>query len=109
MTPATLTEVLERLRRLTDPEAARPLTDGELLERFVAGREEAAFSALMERHGRMVWAVCCRVLHDRHQAEDAFQATFLVLVRRAGSVRKRESVGSFLHGVAYRAAMKARA
>ncbi len=109
MTPATLSEVLRRLRGLADAQGVRELSDGELLERFTARRDEAAFAALMQRHGPMVWGVCLRVLHDAHRAEDAFQATFLVLVRKAGSVRKRGSVGSWLYGVAYRAAVKARA
>jgi RNA polymerase sigma factor (sigma-70 family) len=108
MTPATLNEVLRHLRRLTDAQGVRDLTDGELLERFHDRREEVAFAALVERHGPLVWGVCRRVLHDPHLAEDAFQATFLVLVRRAGSIRKHGSVGSWLHGVAYRVAVKAR-
>src|SRR5262249_26989691 len=85
------------------------LTDGDLLERFLTRREEAAFALLVQRHGPMVLGVCRRVLHDRHTAEDAFQATFLILVRRATSIRKHESVGSWLHGVARRVAVKARA
>jgi RNA polymerase sigma factor (sigma-70 family) len=108
MTPGTLNEVLRHLRRLTDAEGVRELTDGELLERFHRRREEVAFAALVERHGPLVWGVCRRVLHDAHLAEDAFQATFVVLVRRAGSIRKHGSVGSWLHGVAYRVAVKAR-
>jgi RNA polymerase sigma factor (sigma-70 family) len=108
MTPGTLNEVLRHLRRLTDAQGVRELTDGELLQRFRGGREEAAFAALVERHGPLVWGVCRRVLHDAHLAEDAFQATFLVLARKAGSIRKQGSLGSWLHGVAYRVAVKAR-
>jgi RNA polymerase sigma factor (sigma-70 family) len=84
-------------------------TDGQLLERFVTGHDEAAFEALVQRHGPLVLGVCRRILSDPHDAEDAFQATFLVLVRKAGSIGKRESVGSWLYGVALRTARKARA
>ena len=84
-------------------------TDGQLLERFVARGEEPAFAALMQRHGPMVFDVCRRVLNDAHEAEDAFQATFLVLVRKAGSIGRPELLGHWLYGVAYRTALKARA
>jgi RNA polymerase sigma factor (sigma-70 family) len=84
------------------------LPDGELLQRFAAGRDEDAFAALVRRHGPMVLRVCRRVLHNGHDAEDVFQATFFVLSRKAGSLHRRESVGCFLHGVAYRLALKAR-
>jgi RNA polymerase sigma factor (sigma-70 family) len=99
--------VLRHLRQLMGRTAAASVTDGELLTRFVARREEAAFTTLMERHGGMVLGVCRRLL-DHHDAEDVFQATFLVLVRKAIAIRKHESVGSWLHGVAYRLAAKAR-
>jgi RNA polymerase sigma factor (sigma-70 family) len=88
------------------------LTDGQLLERFVAGRDESAeagFAALVERHGPMVLRVCRQILGDEHDAEDAFQATFLILARRAGAVRKRESVASWLYGIAHRVARRSRA
>jgi RNA polymerase sigma factor (sigma-70 family) len=85
------------------------LTDGQLLGRFIADREEAAFAALVRRHGPMVLGVCRRLLRHAQDAEDAFQATFLVLARKAASVIKRESVPSFLYGVAYRTALRARA
>jgi RNA polymerase sigma factor (sigma-70 family) len=108
MTPGTLKLVLDHLRVLSDAEGMRELADCELLERFHNQRDEVAFAALVERHASLVWGVCRRVLHDPHQSEDAFQATFLVLVRRAGSIRRQDSVGSFLHGVAYRVSLKAR-
>jgi RNA polymerase sigma factor (sigma-70 family) len=88
------------------------LTDGQLLERFAAGHGEAAelaFSALVERHGPMVLRVCRAALRDEHAARDAFQETFLVLVRRTGSVRVGDSLGPWLYGVARRVASRARA
>jgi RNA polymerase sigma factor (sigma-70 family) len=97
------------LRRLLPPAGLAALTDRQLLERFAAGRDEAAFAALVERHGRLVLGVCRRLLGDLHEAEDVFQATFLVLARKPGAVRRRDAVGSFLHGVAARLARKARA
>jgi RNA polymerase sigma factor (sigma-70 family) len=85
------------------------LTDGQLLDRFVAQREGAVFEALVHRHGPMVWGVCRRVLRDHHDAEDAFQATFLVLAGKASTVRPREKLGNWLYGVAYQTAIRARA
>src|SRR5262245_1029724 len=88
------------------------LSDRELLDRFLARRDEVselAFAALVERHGPMVLGVCRRFLVDPHEAEDAFQATFLVLVRKAGSIRVEGSVGRWLFGVATRVASRARA
>ncbi|MDR3622863.1 MAG: sigma-70 family RNA polymerase sigma factor [Paludisphaera borealis] len=84
------------------------LSDGQLVERYVARREEAVFEAIVERHGPMVWGVCRRVLRDHHDAEDAFQATFLVLARKASSIMPREMVGNWLHGVACQTAARAR-
>jgi len=84
------------------------LDDRLLLERFVATGDAAAFAALVQRHGPMVMGVCRRLLHDAHEAEDAFQATFLVLVHKARSVGRPELLGPWLHGVAYRTAARAR-
>jgi RNA polymerase sigma factor (sigma-70 family) len=83
-------------------------TDRQLLERFVLHRDEIAFESLVRCHGPMVFGVCRRVLGNVHDAEDAFQVTFLILARKAASLRQRGAVGSFLHGVAYRAAMQAK-
>jgi RNA polymerase sigma factor (sigma-70 family) len=95
------------LRHLLGADPAGDLTDADLLERFAARRDEAAFAELVARHGPKVFAVCRRVLGHHHLAEDAFQATFLVLARRARSVRPRSAVGGFLYGVARRAALEA--
>jgi RNA polymerase sigma factor (sigma-70 family) len=104
-----LTQVLQHLRRAARLPDTENLTDGQLLEHFIRHRDEAAVTALVRRHGPMVWGVCRRLLGDHHHAEDAFQATFLVLVRRAAAVRPREAVGNWLYGVAYQTARKARA
>jgi RNA polymerase sigma factor (sigma-70 family) len=84
-------------------------TDAALLEAYVARQDETAFEALLRRHGPMVFGVCRRVLHNQADAEDAFQATFLVLVRKASSIRSRATVGNWLYGVAHNTALKAKA
>jgi RNA polymerase sigma factor (sigma-70 family) len=88
--------------------ASETVSDRQLLDRFTARRDEAAFAALVHRHGPLVLSVCRRMLGSRHDAEDALQATFLILARRAGSIRKKTSLGSWLHGVAMRVAFNLR-
>ncbi len=102
-----LSKVLQHLQHLLAPPGG-DRTDGELLARFVASRDEASFAALVRRHGPMVLAVGRRLLRHAQDAEDCFQATFMVLVRKAATV-KGESVGSWLYSVAYRTALEARA
>lgn len=101
--------ILQLFRRAASDPAARDCSDQELLRRFVAERDGAAFEAIVRRHGPMVRDVCRAVLGTCNDAEDAFQVTFLVLVRKAGSVRKAASLASWLHGVARRTALKAKA
>jgi RNA polymerase sigma factor (sigma-70 family) len=108
MPRSSATTVLHFLRRLIAVRGAGEATDGQLLARFRARHDEAAFAELMQRHGPMVFGVCRRVLSDANDAEDAFQATFLVLVKKAGSLGAPDSVGNWLYGVAYRTALKAR-
>jgi RNA polymerase sigma-70 factor (ECF subfamily) len=104
-----LGDVLDYLRRIAGPASADGLSDRELLRRFAARRDEGAFAQLVWRHGALVWAVCLRVLRHRQDAEDAFQATFLVLARKAPSVRWRADIGNWLYAVAVRTALKVRA
>ena len=96
-------------RRLGRDADAEDAFQAVFLAQFLAGRDEAAFAALVERHGPMVLGVCRRLLGSDADAEDAFQATFLTFASKASAIRKTESVGSWLHGVAYRTALKARA
>lgn len=97
------------IRHLHGPALPHDLSDGQLLDRFLARRDESAFELLVRRHGPMVLGVCRRVLRHTQDVEDAFQATFVVLVRRAHAVVPRENVANWLYGVAYRTALKARA
>jgi RNA polymerase sigma factor (sigma-70 family) len=108
MAAADLNKAVEHLCSVLGKPDAAGVTDGELLTRYVRQRDEAAFEALVRRHGPMVLGVCRRVLLDPHDAEDAFQATFLVLVRKAASIRSPGTVGNWLYGVAYRTAQYAR-
>src|SRR3954469_8139512 len=89
-------------------DTGRSACDQDLLARYLANREEAAFARLVERHGGTVWGVCRRVLHHTQDVEDAFQAVFLILARKAALIRKGEAVGSWLYRVAYRTALKAK-
>jgi RNA polymerase sigma factor (sigma-70 family) len=100
--------LLRCIRRLAAHSAPDDATDAALLGRFVAARDERAFTSLVDRHGPMVFHVCRRVLGDADDAEDAFQATFLVLARKAARVWPREALPAWLHGVARRVALKAR-
>jgi RNA polymerase sigma factor (sigma-70 family) len=107
-TPQTAA-LLHHLRQWAAGPWDDPHSDRELLQRFAAQRDEAAFAALVRRHGPMVLSVCRRILHQTQDAEDAFQATFLVLFRKAGSRFWRDSVGGWLHRVAARIALRLRA
>jgi RNA polymerase sigma factor (sigma-70 family) len=104
-------EAMRHLRTLFTTGATGAGCDAELVERIAAGGQAAsrAFEAVVERHGPMVWGVCRSILADRHAAEDAFQATFLVLARRAASLRLSSTLGGWLHGVAVTVARRARA
>src|SRR5262245_46880967 len=108
MATGPLDSVLRHIRRLAGGQAGDEASDGHLLKRFVSHRDEAAFAELVYRHGPVVWGVCRRMLHDSHLAEDAFQAAFLILVRKARSIGRPDRLGSWLYGVACRTAMKAR-
>jgi RNA polymerase sigma factor (sigma-70 family) len=99
--------LIDHLRRAVLLPDGVGLGDDELLGRFIEGHDEAAFAVLVNRHGPMVWGVCRRLLHE-HDAEDAFQATFFVLARKAASIRSKEMVGTWLYGVAHQTALQAR-
>jgi RNA polymerase sigma factor (sigma-70 family) len=109
MHSANLRAFIRHLRKVVHPDGEHELTDAELLERFVRSRDEAAFEALIRRHGAMVLGVCRRLLRSEQDVEDAFQATFLTLVRKAGFIRKRDAVASWLYKVTYRVALAAQA
>lgn len=104
-----LSEAIQHIRQALRPGDEAGLSDGQLLGCFVEQRDELALAEIVRRHGPMVWAVCRRILVNYHDAEDAFQATYLVLVRKAATVKPRELVGHWLYGVARQTAVRARA
>jgi RNA polymerase sigma factor (sigma-70 family) len=107
MTKAVTSNLLQVLRRVVDDQRARELPDQDLLQGFIDRHDEAAFLALLRRHGPMVLSVCRALLPNEADAEDAFQATFLIFAGKARAIRKTPSLGSWLHGVAYRTARQA--
>jgi DNA-directed RNA polymerase specialized sigma24 family protein len=108
MATRPLEQTLRYLRQIAAPADGSRL-DAELVERFVAAHDGAAFARLVERHGPLVLGVCRRVLHNHHDAEDAFQATFLVLARKARHIRRRDALAGWLFKVAYHLSVKLRA
>src|SRR6516165_352548 len=108
MATSQMSGVIQHLRRTMLLRGGAGLTDGQLLEDYLSRRDEAALAALVHRHGPMVWGVCRRLLGNHHDAEDAFQATFLVLVRKAASISSRALVANWLYGVAHQTALKAK-
>jgi RNA polymerase sigma factor (sigma-70 family) len=109
MTEAHPTPILHHIHHLIGSVPATALTDGELLERFLKDGDDTAVEVLVRRYGPLVFGVCRRVLHNTHTAEDAFQATFFVLIRKAPSLDRARPLGSYLYTVAYRLALRARA
>jgi len=109
MSSAQVGAVLRHIRKLALTPQDHELPDHQLLERFVLHQEESAFAALLQRHGPMVLSVCQSVLHNLHDAEDAFQAAFLLLAQKAGSIHRREAVSGWLYRVAYHLAVRAQA
>jgi RNA polymerase sigma factor (sigma-70 family) len=101
MSNVSLRAAVRHIRNLAADQHAQCLSDRDLLAAFVAWNDQGAFTQILKRHGPMVLSVCRRLLHQEQDAEDAFQAAFLVLARKAAGIRKRESLGSWLHGVAY--------
>jgi RNA polymerase sigma factor (sigma-70 family) len=107
MVTISMTRVIEHLHGALLLRAGNGLDDSELLRNFLERHDEAALATLVKRHGSMVWGLCRRLL-SYHDAEDAFQATFLVLVRKATSIVPKEMVGNWLYGVAHQTALQAR-
>jgi RNA polymerase sigma factor (sigma-70 family) len=109
MSGAQSAPVLQMIRRVAEDQRTRGCSDEDLLRQFSASGDEASFHALLRRHGPLVFSVCRAMLSNEADAEDAFQASFLILARKARSIRKAASLSSWLHGVAYRTALKAQA
>jgi RNA polymerase sigma factor (sigma-70 family) len=109
MATGQLTGVLRHLRRATLLSDGAAQSDGDLLDRYLSERDDAAFEAILQRHGAMVLGVCRRILRNEADAHDAFQATFLVFLRKAPSIRPRAMVGNWLYGVAHKTSLKAKA
>jgi Sigma-70 region 2 len=109
MATPPLSKVVEYLRRAAYIQEGPRLTDEQLLGAFLDRREDAAFEAMVRRHGAMVFGVCRRILHDRHDAEDAFQATFMVFIRKSATIGNPDRLAQWLYGVANRSAWQARA
>src|SRR5436190_17679319 len=108
--PTTHTDrVLRQIHTLAQTRSLLDLPDEQLLRQFTTGREDAAFAELVRRHGPLVLSVCRRVLHREQDVEDAFQATFLILARKATTIDRQASVACWLHRVAYHAAVRVRA
>src|SRR5215831_12268279 len=103
-----LGRAVRQIRRMAGAPETASSEDRQLLEQFLSRRDEAAFAVLVRRHGPMVLGVCRRLLRDPHDADDAFQAVFLVLIRKARSLRHRDLLANWLYGVACRTALKAR-
>ncbi len=108
MAASRLDSVFQQLRQIVLMQDGGGLSDGQLLDLFISQKDNAAFEALVRRHGSMVMKVCYRVIGNHHDAEDAYQVIFLLLARKAASVKSREMVANWLHGVAYRTSLKAR-
>src|SRR5262245_21700666 len=100
--------IFDHLCRVVLTRGGAGVSDGQMLESFVRRHDEVAFAAIVRLHGPMVLGVCRRVIGNHHDAEDAFQSTFLVLARKAASISPREKLANWLHGVAYRTSLKAK-
>ena len=109
MASTAMKNVMRQVRRLVARPGGAGQTDEELLERFIREQDEESFAALVRRHGPLVLGVCLRLLHHRQDAEDAFQATFLTLVRKGHTIRHRGALSSWLYRVAFRIALRQKA